>query len=46
MRQSRGQGLLDYAIIIVLIALVVIGAVILLGPQVNQCFCGGVISSL
>ena len=41
MRQSRGAGFLEYALLIVLIALVVIGAVVLLRPQNNHClFCG------
>ena len=34
-RDSKGQGLAEYALILALIAIVVIGAVIFLGGQIN-----------
>jgi len=34
-RAQRGQGLAEYALILALIALVVIGAVVLLGSHIN-----------
>jgi pilus assembly protein Flp/PilA len=34
-RSERGQGLAEYALILALIAVVVIGAVIFLGGQIN-----------
>ena len=37
-RPSRGQGLVEYALIIALVAIVVIGALILLGPQIAAIF--------
>jgi pilus assembly protein Flp/PilA len=40
-RSYRGQGLVEYALILFLVAVVVIGALTLLGPQV-----GGVFSSV
>ena len=46
MRQSRGAGFLEYALILVLIALAVIGAVVLLGPQIVGNPGGGVIQAL
>ena len=33
-KSSRGQGLVEYAFIILLVALVVFGALLVLGPQV------------
>lgn len=36
--QEEGQGLVEYALIIVLVAIVVIGALTLLGGQVTQVF--------
>ena len=36
--QEKGQGLVEYALIIVLIAIVVIGALTLLGPQIGGVF--------
>ena len=37
-RRTRGQGLVEYALIIALVAVVVIGALILLGPQIAAIF--------
>jgi len=36
LRYQRGQGLAEYALILALIALVVIGAVVLLGGNINS----------
>ncbi len=36
---QQGQGLVDYALIIVIVALVVIGAMILFGDQISAVFC-------
>jgi pilus assembly protein Flp/PilA len=36
--QSRGQGMLEYALIIALVAVVVIAALVLLGPQIANLF--------
>lgn len=36
--EERGQGLTEYALIIALIAVVVIGAVVLLGNQITNVF--------
>jgi pilus assembly protein Flp/PilA len=36
--RSRGQGLIEYALIIALVAIVVIGTLILLGPQIGSIF--------
>jgi pilus assembly protein Flp/PilA len=38
MRTSRGQGMLEYALIIALVAVVVIAALVLLGPQIANIF--------
>lgn len=38
LRRARGQGLVEYALIIALVAVVVIGALILLGPQIATIF--------
>lgn len=38
MRWSRGQGMLEYALIIALVAVVVIAALVLLGPQIANLF--------
>ena len=35
---TRGQGLVEYALIIALVAVVVIGTLILLGPQIASIF--------
>ena len=35
---ARGQGLVEYALIIALVAVVVIATLILLGPQINSIF--------
>jgi pilus assembly protein Flp/PilA len=37
-KRTRGQGLVEYALIIALVAVVVIGALILLGPQIAAIF--------
>ncbi len=36
--KEKGQGLVEYALIIVLIAIVVIAALTLLGPQIGNVF--------
>jgi len=36
--RSAGQGLVEYALIIALVAVVVIGTLILLGPQISSIF--------
>jgi len=36
--QEKGQGLVEYALIIVLIAIVVIAGLTVLGPQINAVF--------
>ena len=36
--RQRGQGLVEYALIIALVAIVVIGTLILLGPQISSIF--------
>jgi pilus assembly protein Flp/PilA len=38
MRRESGQGLVEYALIIALVAVVVIGTLILLGPQIQSIF--------
>jgi len=38
MRIGRGQGMLEYALIIALVAVVVIAALVLLGPQISHIF--------
>jgi pilus assembly protein Flp/PilA len=35
---ERGQGLVEYALIIFLVAIVVIAILLLLGPQIGQVF--------
>lgn len=37
-RRERGQGLVEYALIIALIAIVVIAILILLGPAIGSVF--------
>jgi pilus assembly protein Flp/PilA len=37
-RRARGQGLVEYALIIALVVLVVIGILILLGPAIGNAF--------
>lgn len=37
-RNDRGQGLVEYALIIALVAVVVIGTLVLLGPQIASIF--------
>ena len=36
--RGRGQGMLEYSLIMLFIVLVVFGGLILLGPQLNQVF--------
>ena len=36
--KEKGQGLVEYALILVLVAVVVIGALVLLGPQINSAY--------
>ncbi len=43
--RARGQGLVEYALIIALVAVVVIGALLLLGGQIQSVF-GNINSSL
>ena len=38
-RRQRGQGLVEYALILVLVAVVVIGAASLMGGQIKSAFC-------
>lgn len=37
-RKEKGQGLVEYALIIVLVSIVVIAALTLLGPQISNIF--------
>lgn len=37
-RADRGQGLVEYALIIALVAIVVIAALVLLGPAISSIF--------
>ena len=37
-RKEKGQGLVEYALIIVLVSIVVIAALLLLGPQISNIF--------
>ena len=39
MRSERGQGMVEYALILVLIAVVVIAILMVLGNQVQNVFC-------
>jgi pilus assembly protein Flp/PilA len=39
MRSEQGQGMVEYALILVLIAVVVIAVLIILGNQVANVFC-------
>lgn len=36
---ERGQGLVEYALILVLVAIVVIAILLLMGPEVSQVYC-------
>jgi pilus assembly protein Flp/PilA len=38
-RSERGQGMVEYALILVLIAVVVIAVLVILGNQVQNVFC-------
>ncbi len=44
-KQEQGQGLVEYSLLLVLVAVVVVGALLLLGPQINQIY-GRVITGL
>lgn len=37
-RREKGQGLVEYALVIALVSIVVIAALTLLGPQINNVF--------
>jgi pilus assembly protein Flp/PilA len=37
-RKERGQGLVEYALIIVLVSIVVIAALTILGPRISNVF--------
>jgi pilus assembly protein Flp/PilA len=37
-RRARGQGLVEYALILVLVAIVVIAALLILGPIIGNTF--------
>ena len=37
-RQEKGQGLVEYALVLVLVAVVVIAILTLLGPQIGNVF--------
>jgi len=38
-KREEGQGLVEYALILVLVAIVVIAVLLLLGPAINEAFC-------
>ena len=38
LQREQGQGLVEYALLLVLIAIVVIGILTLLGPQIGNVF--------
>jgi pilus assembly protein Flp/PilA len=38
--EKEGQGLVEYALILFLVAIVVIAILVLLGPQIGQIFSG------
>jgi pilus assembly protein Flp/PilA len=38
LKAQRGQGLVEYALIIALVAIVVIAILVLMGPQIGQIF--------
>ncbi len=40
MRDEDGQGMVEYGLIIGLIAIVVVGALVLLGPKIKDLFTG------
>lgn len=38
LRRARGQGLVEYALIIALVAIVVVAALLILGPKIASTF--------
>ena len=40
LRNEKGQGLVEYALILVLVAMVVIAVLLLLGPVIGNAFSG------
>jgi Flp pilus assembly pilin Flp len=38
LRHARGQGILEYALIIVFVAMIVFGALLLVGPTLSSIF--------
>ena len=38
-REEKGQGLIEYALIILLVVIVVIAALTLVGPEVQNMYC-------
>lgn len=40
MQDENGQGMVEYGLIIGLIAVVVVGAIVILGPQIKGLFSG------
>lgn len=38
LRKEEGQGMLEYGLIITLVAIVVIGALLVLGPKVSEIY--------
>jgi pilus assembly protein Flp/PilA len=46
MRQSHGQGMIEYGLIIALVAVVVIATLVLLGPQINNLLYDHILNNL
>lgn len=46
MRTSRGQGMIEYGLIIALVAVVVIATLVLLGPAINNLLYQHVLNNL
>jgi pilus assembly protein Flp/PilA len=38
-KKQKGQGLVEYVLILVLVAVVIIAVLTLLGPEINDIFC-------